>query len=137
MQTFLPYSDFTKSAECLDNKRLWKQVLEADGILKLMWGYNKGYRNHPITKMWDGYSDALVYYRNECVREWLKRRLFFGDTMYIFDTTPTPKQSSKPLWLGNERLHSSHRAALLKKDFGWYSQFGWTEEPKIEYWWAK
>lgn len=137
MNTFLPLPDFKQSVQCIDNKRLWKQVLESDGIIKIIVGYNKGYRNHPIVKMWEGYTDALVCYRNECVREWLKRRLFFGDTMYTFDTIETPKQSSKPPWLGDERLHSSHRAALLKKNYEWYSQFGWKETPEINYWWAK
>ncbi len=30
---------------------------------------------------------------------------------------------------------SNHRAALLYKDPEYYSQFGWTEEPALEYHW--
>lgn len=40
-----------------------------------------------------------------------------------------------PPWLRNESFHTSHRAALLAKDPEWYGQFGWIEEPKIEYVW--
>ena len=36
MQTFLPYSDLQKSAESLDKKRAWKQVVEAKQILGLI-----------------------------------------------------------------------------------------------------
>jgi len=39
------------------------------------------------------------------------------------------------IYSGEEKLHSSHRAALLLKDQEWYGQFGWTEEPGMEYWW--
>jgi hypothetical protein len=40
-----------------------------------------------------------------------------------------------PLWL-NETFCSSHRAALLAKNFEYYKQFNWTETPKIEYIWT-
>ena len=40
-----------------------------------------------------------------------------------------------PHWLGDVRFHSSHRANLLRKDYEYYSQFGWTENPKSPYVW--
>ena len=40
-----------------------------------------------------------------------------------------------PKWFGNKNFHSAHRQTLLSKDFEWYSQFGWKEEPKYEYVW--
>ena len=36
MQTFLPYEDFTKTAQCLDYKRLGKQRVEAYQILRIL-----------------------------------------------------------------------------------------------------
>jgi hypothetical protein len=36
MQTFMPYSDFEKTARCLDNKRLGKQRVEAWQILNTL-----------------------------------------------------------------------------------------------------
>ena len=38
-------------------------------------------------------------------------------------------------WLGDKRFHASHRANLLRKDFEWYSQFGWTENLESPYLW--
>ncbi len=38
MQTFLPYSDFRKSLESLDNKRLGKQRVEAYQIISAITG---------------------------------------------------------------------------------------------------
>jgi hypothetical protein len=40
-----------------------------------------------------------------------------------------------PVWWSNEDFYSSHRSALLYKNYGWYSQFGWKEEPKLDYIW--
>ena len=52
MQTFLPYKSFVKSAQCLDNKRLGKQRVEAMQILKSIYIEDYGWKNHPATKMW-------------------------------------------------------------------------------------
>ena len=40
-----------------------------------------------------------------------------------------------PHWFGNEQFHSSHRANLLRKDYEYYSQFGWEENPESPYVW--
>jgi len=36
-----------------------------------------------------------------------------------------------PVGFGDERLHSSHRAALLYKNPEWYGRFGWSEHPAV------
>lgn len=36
MQTFLPYPDFKKSAQCLDYRRLGKQRVDSDGWYKFL-----------------------------------------------------------------------------------------------------
>ena len=59
MQTFLPYPDFQKTAQCLDNKRLGKQRVEARQIISTLEGKSNGWRNHPAVKMWKGYEDCL------------------------------------------------------------------------------
>lgn len=130
MNTFLPYSDFNKCAAVLDGKRLWKQVLEAESILKIIQGKSSGYKNHSIVRMWRNYSNALLYYRNCVLEEWMNRRLDNKPVLsYI-------KPNIIPHWLGDEKLHSSHRAALLFKNFDHYNQFGWGERPEINYFWA-
>ncbi len=40
-----------------------------------------------------------------------------------------------PYWLGHERLHASHRAALKASDPAWYAYHCWTEPPVIDWWW--
>lgn len=133
MQTFLPYADFAKSASVLDFRRLGKQRVEATqiyGALKaLEQGLKQGWQNHPATLMWQGRRDALGEYIAQMVIEWIKR----GYRNNI--TPPPPAPYLVPTWLGDEKLHSNHRAILLAKDPEWYGQFGWTEKPTTEYYW--
>lgn len=119
MQTFLPYPSFVDSAMALDSKRLWKQVLEADGILRTLRGLNDGWKNHPATLMWKGYDEALERYITAMVEEWLERRLLVPPSIHDH-YSPTGvggfyPQCPVPTWLGDEAFHASHRAVLLGK----------------------
>src|SRR5689334_16649925 len=134
MQTFLPYADSKKSAECLDKHRCIKQVVEAWQIRntinslcnRAFHGVTVGWQNHPAVKMWMGHEAALLDYYNifweVCKEKWgvkwqkLHQMGILGKIEY-------------PPWFGNEKLHSSHRANLLRKDIIYYGQFGWTEFP--------
>ena len=137
MQTFLPYEHFEASAKCLDRQRLGKQRVEVYQILRALRGITKGWRNHPATKMWAGHEDALVEYGLWCCAEWARRG-------YVDNLAPKIRalasdlyekaDRSYPEWLGMDALHSSHRAALLRKDPEHYGQFGWTDDVE-EYWW--
>jgi hypothetical protein len=42
-----------------------------------------------------------------------------------------------PTWLGDERVHSSHRSNLLRKDAEFYGTKGWPEGPDMEYFWVE
>ncbi len=133
MQTFLPYPDFKKSAECLDNKRLNKQILEASQIYKIV-KENKtigGWINHPAVKMWRGYSDCLAMYYNACLEEWLRRGKNHSFKLIVV------KENSIiiPHWLGNEDFHASHRSNLLRKMPEYYSKFEWKEPNNLPYVW--
>ncbi len=136
MQTFLPYPDFAATAAVLDTARLGKQRVEAMMILRYLRGLYKfgGWRNHPATLMWRGFEDALRVYLYQMIREWTRR----GHKNTIRVRLPAGFASgatAMPWWLGDERLHSSHRAALLYKNYEWYSRFGWTETPALDYFW--
>ena len=50
MQTFLPYDDFEKTAQCLDRLRLGKQRVETLQILKALLIPKYGWKNHPVVK---------------------------------------------------------------------------------------
>jgi hypothetical protein len=131
MQTFLPYSDFKKSAECLDNKRLGKQRLEALQILNTLTGKSKGWANHPAVQQWKGYEGALSYYGWIMCVEWIRR----GFNSAIHDKFCPFLYGELPIWLGNEKYHSAIRANLLRKDPVWYGKWGWTEDPATPYFW--
>lgn len=156
MQTFLPFPDFTKSAQCLDRLRLGKQRVEALQILNALTGKSAGWINHPATKMWRGYEQLLCGYCGAMILEWTKRG--YKDTCWkkllniwneLVDTdrlslTATscsneefryPPWCERPTWLGNEDFHKSHQSNLLRKDFAHYSQFFPGVEATLPYIW--
>lgn len=45
------------------------------------------------------------------------------------------KMLRKPPWLGDERVHSSHRSNLLRKDAQFYGQYAWAETNDLPYLW--
>ena len=91
-----------------------------------------GWINHPIVKMWEQYPDALAIYHNYCIDEWINRG--YKNTMkkiIINDNIIMPK------WLGDERLHSSHKSNLLRKYPEYYKKFNWAETPDLPYFWCE
>jgi hypothetical protein len=153
MQTFLPYPNMAMSVHVLDDKRLGKQRVECMQILRALLDPegSPGWVNHPATKMWRGYERALGFYMTLAIREWIRRG--YNNTMNaqygLKDGTKEPQWIPwilpndffqqgpivNPPWMGDERLHSSHRAVLLHKDPDWYAQWGWTEQPAEKCWW--
>jgi hypothetical protein len=139
MQIFLPYNDFRKSLQVLDNKRLGKQRVETYQIIsaitrrpKLDGTPYKGWLNHPCTVMWKDHVPALKLYLNHSIGEWIVRG--FKNTMIMEDVEES--EVIYPPFMGNERFHSSHRANLLKKEPEFYCQYGWTENPEDPYVWT-
>ena len=130
MQTFLPYSNFQKTAEVLDWRRLGKQRVEGMQIIKtILTPEQKGWQNHPIVIMWTPYVTALMLYTNTIINEWIKRGYNNNMELYKIGSIIMPD------WLGNKKFHASHRANLLRKDYEYYSKFGWGENPKSPYVW--
>lgn len=136
MITFLPYSDFKKSVECLDNKRLNRQIMEAKIIYDIVHENRTsgGWVNHPAVKMWRCCPEAIALYLNCCLDEWIKRGKNHSYQKISMEGTGEANVKM-PLWLGDERVHSSHRSNLLRKDAFYYEQFGWTEGPGEPYFW--
>jgi hypothetical protein len=138
MQTFLPFSDFMKSFQVLDWRRLGKQRVEALTIIKAIEGQSrndgkpyKGWKNHPCVNMWRKYVPALKKYHNLSILEWENRG--YNNNMPLFELDEN--QIIYPHWLGFPQFHASHRANLLRKDFTHYSQYGWEEQPSDIYVW--
>lgn len=135
MQTFLPYRDFAENSRCLDSKRLGKQRVEVLQILNALTDPSKkGWKNHPCTRMWRGHEGALIRYGVAICEEWTRRG--FRDTVRekLLARMP-PLDTGDPAWLGDERLHASHRATLLRKAPDHYRGFGWDEPECDELFW--
>jgi hypothetical protein len=142
MQTFLPFPDFKVSVKCLDNKRLGKQRVEAKQILDVLEGRKEGWKNHPAVKMWKGYEEALKFYINCCIDEWISRKNKKGEpfknTMEYYHTVLDDEEYLEyPWWFGKDKFHESHRSNLLRKDYSFYSKYGWIELTNLPYVWPK
>ena len=131
MQTFLPYADFKDSAQCLDNKRLGKQRVEALQILKAIYIPDYGWRHHPCVKMWKDYPYALQIYMNACIDEWVDRG--FKNTMA---KAKIDSFTELPPWIGNKLLHDTHKSNLLRKDINFYVQYNWSVPMDLQYYWC-
>ena len=130
MQTFLPYPDFIHTAKILDDKRLGKQRIEALQILKTL-HYGGHWKNHPAVRMWKGYEDALGMYMNVMIIEWEFRK--FNNTMLYYIARAT--LLIYPPWLGDERLHMSHKANLARKSPDYYGKLWPEADVDAPYWW--
>lgn len=141
MQTFLPYPDFEESAKALDWKRLGKQRAEAKQINKALRGeYSRGWINHPITKMWRGYEVLLCEYGIAMCSEWRARGYQDAQLPYFYQERlywENQRSPSEPHWFDDPSFFASHRSNLLRKDFSFYSKFGWTEPDNLPYIWPE
>lgn len=138
MQTFLPYVSFARCAAVLDNKRLGKQRVETLQIMNAL-TRGVGWVNHPATKMWAGHERALLSYQVAICDEWSHTRGFkdtcLDKTQEVWKIDRLGEDSGMPEWLGDRRVHLTHRANLLRKDPEHYGQFGWAVKPREGYYW--
>jgi len=130
MQTFLPFPDFIHTAKILDDKRLGKQRVEAFQILKTL-AYGGRWGNHPAVLMWKGYEDTLGYYMDIMMLEWEKRGFKNNMLYYIARAS----EVVLPPWIGDFRLHESHRANLARKDPEYYGKIWPYADKDAPYWW--
>ncbi len=133
MQTFLPYSDFERSARALDHKRLGKQRVETIQVVRALTRPDYGWKSHPAVLMWKGFEEALGRYGFACCEAWTE--LGFADTCALtiatdlraagIDAVRTQSElavaGALPWWLGDEAVHRSHQSALVRKDREHYS----------------
>ncbi|MDQ0772038.1 hypothetical protein QF026_000504 [Streptomyces aurantiacus] len=136
MQTFLPYSGFTRSAEVLDRARLGKQRVEALQVLRGLTVPGYGWRHHPAVRMWTGYEEALVRYGLDMCAIWVAQgRADTCATTLVTDFSryrpgaavrvqeQLARDGELPPWLGDPAFHRSHRSALVRKAPEVYAPF--------------
>jgi hypothetical protein len=146
MQTFLPYPSFLASAHVLDRQRLGKQRVETLQILRALELPEYGWQSHPVVRMWRGRTPALVRYGLDCVRAWTSRGHGDSTADQIAEFAPEVRELSQgdlqreallPSWLGDERLHRSHRSQLIAKDPEFYRPL-FPESPEgLDYFWPE
>ena len=150
MQTFLPYADFAATARVLDPRRLGKQRVEALQVLRGLTVPGYGWRHHPAVRMWTGYEEALVRYGLEICDRWCS--LGHRDTCAaslasgLLDATGVQQPRSQgtladagalPPWLGDPKLHLSHRSALIRKDPEFYQPIFSNVPADLPYFWPR
>lgn len=134
VNTFLPFPDFPTCASVLDDKRLYKQIVECKQILSILNGEKEGYKNHPAVLMWKGYEQALRYYQWCMFREWGYRRYKFN---LMCNFPFRLDELELPSFIGVETFHKSHRLNLLWKEHDHYKTYFTEKTPKTKppYWW--
>ena len=137
MQTFVPVFDVEQIAKILDRRRLWKQAVETKQIWNALTIPGYAYTSHPATLMWSGHKSFLIYYGLEMATESLARGIDCRNLQDWFFELLDPTNLVPPPWWGDERVASSHRAALLFKKPEHYSKFHWTETPVQDYFWPR
>lgn len=136
MQTFLPYTSYSRCAEVLDNKRLGKQRVECLQILNALLDPSKGWKHHPAVKMWRGYERELIDYGIVMCQAWLGRG--FDDTCQgkIMSFLPETTEDSHrcPSWL-DDNLCLTHQSNLVRKDPAFYGPLFPGVPDNLEYLW--
>lgn len=134
----------------LDDKRLRKQCVESYQIIDTLHNRKKAWGSHPAVKMWEGSVRGLCIYTLHMCNEYEKR---FGKAMlsHKFADSPVDMREAlsyfmdksetlnRPVWWSDrtirEKVNSSHRSNLLRKDPDFYGVYGWKESPNIPYYW--
>jgi hypothetical protein len=86
--------------------------------------------HHPAVKIWSNHEDALAAYHNAMLYECMYRG-------YINNMLELPPSCDYkiPLFIRDKKFHDSHKSNLLKKDFKYSSQFGWSVDLNFPYYW--
>jgi hypothetical protein len=114
-------------------------------------GHEKLCDRFRVTRMWKGYPSALAFYHSMAIREHVMRGgrplrtaaydFYHGfqiETLHYAHRKLVPVQEIEyPPWLGDERLHASHRSALFRADPAHYIQFGWEEGTYLPLFWPE
>ncbi len=126
MQVFIIGTVY-ETAEALDPRRLWKQILEADQIIKAIEGQSKWSR-HPVFEMYRSHIDwlrlyktTLELYRSGCLDDARK----YSDTAELF----------KPDFIG-PYLTDQMKRRLYTKDKEYYKQWADLGESNINFYYV-
>lgn len=116
MQIFL-VGTVLETAKCLDNRRFNKQIIEVRQIRNAIEGNSKGWKNHPVTKMYEKYFDFLLDYE-------LCLRLYKHGNIKSAERFSDRCEKEKPDFLKNaEWYFENMKNRLYTKNKEHYSQY--------------
>lgn len=115
MQVFTPYADPFSCAECLDLRRLNKQIIECRQILAAISGKSQAWKNHPVVKQ---YKKHILYLANymHCL-EYYKAKDPVAALFYS-----NKAMEHKPEFLTLD-FCNQHKRRLYTKNNAFYSRF--------------
>lgn len=114
MMTFLVVGDFVLNAKILDKEHLGKQRAEASQIVDAI-EKGTGWKHHPIVLSWWNYVNALKYYTNCVIAEWIERGCENNMPFYKVESPVI-----LPWWTQWDAVHYNHRAMLTRKNPFYY-----------------
>jgi hypothetical protein len=124
MQTFLTHSEFAKSANSLDERRLHNQLNEFRVLRKAILGGPKTpWAHHPAAIMWHGHLGALCQYALAIAQE-MQFRGMPVDVQEIWSYARECPDIRNPAWLGDHEFHILHRRNLVRKNPEVYWHWG-------------
>ena len=127
VNTFLISSDFSSSAKILDNKRLFKQCVEAKQIINILVDVTEsktGFKSHPAVKQWTGYVNSLKDYYNCHLKEVFARG-HWKTQMQLYEINGPIEH---PWFVSCQQFHYSHMASLKRKNPEYYSFLSYPEK---------
>lgn len=133
MITYLPHSDFKQSLECLSDEHLVQTIQHAGHIILVIRGkINRqfyhgmiAFARHPAVLMWEPHLDTLKLYYNMGIL--IIKQRFKNQPFYIpLKLFQGILSISTPPWLGDKRLHQTHRHLLMISSKH-YDKFRWTK----------
>jgi len=117
VQTFLISPNPSETAGILDDKRLFKQIVEGNQILDCLLIKESRWKNHPAVKMWKGYESFLVAYVGFMIQEWNMRGYDCSKskiTWFKFDQLSNILECKVPHWFSDE-FFLAHKSNLIRK----------------------
>lgn len=127
MQVFITDRSYIKSSQVLDNIRCNKQIIECNQIYNALTGKSAGWKNHCVTRLWEGCENELMSFATQCH---IRRKEGGGSpvapVVFILEDL-------EPTWFMTESVLSRMRGHLLAKNLDHYSNFGWREKPESGY----
>lgn len=130
MQVFVPdATSLEASVRCLDQSRAGNQCWRESKTL-----LSGGWPSHPAHQLFDDYPGAFAKYNMLLIDHvyengWCRQATHEKWHEFWRQELVKAGNADLPHWWGDERIHSSHRSALLFKDPEWYCQFDWEDEP--------